>query len=146
VVTALIVLGVIAFLALDAYILYRVFASRRRAADYAAFSVPGEAQVMLPAGTVRLSYQEAYRASGGGEGPIDFGVPSQLEVGVVSPDGESLAIKGPGVRGMGASIDLGAGWSRALVGTVEIVQPGEYRITARPELEDAVKPRILVGS
>jgi len=26
-----------------------------------------------------------------------------------------------------------------------IVQPGEYTITAGPELEDAVEPQILVG-
>ena len=30
-------------------------------------------------------------------------------------------------------------------GNVEIVRPGEYTITAGPELEDAVAPQILVG-
>jgi hypothetical protein len=66
-------------------------------------------------------------------------------VGVTSPEGESLDIKGPGFRGMGASLEVGGNWSRALVGTVEIVQPGEYTISAGPELKDAVEPQILVG-
>jgi hypothetical protein len=144
-VTALIVLGVVVFLAVDAYVLYRVFAGRRRADDYGSFPVPGEIQVMLPAGRVKLSYQESYRASGDAETGIDFGVPRDLHVGVVSPGGESLEIKGPGFRGMGASIDLGSGWSRALVGTVKIAQAGEYTIGARAELDDAVEPQILVG-
>jgi hypothetical protein len=142
---ALIVLGVILFVAIDAYVLYRVFAGRRRADDYGSFPVPGEIRVMLPAGRVRLSYQESYRASGDAETGIDFGVPGGLEVGVVSPAGESLEIKGPGFRGMGASIDLGSGWSRALVGTVQIAQAGEYAIGAQAELADAVEPQILVG-
>lgn len=30
------------------------------------------------------------------------------------------------------------------MGTVEIVQTGEYTITAGPELQDAVEPQILV--
>jgi hypothetical protein len=60
--TALIVLGVVAFLAVDAYVLYRVFAGRRSADDYGSVSVPGEIQVILPAGKVKLSYQESYRA------------------------------------------------------------------------------------
>ena len=45
---------------------------------------------------------------------------------------------------MGASVEVGGNWSRALVGTVEIVQTGEYTITAGPELQDAVEPQILV--
>jgi hypothetical protein len=152
VVVGLIVPAVIAFLAVQSYTLYglferlfeRIFGRGRSAGDLAAFPVPGEAQVTLPVGKVKLRYQESYRASSGGEG-IDFGVPAKLQVGVTSPGGESLDIKGPGFRGMGASLQVGDNWSRALVGTVEIVQPGEYTITAGPELNDAVEPQILVG-
>src|SRR5262245_31586603 len=100
-VIALIVLGVVLFLAVDAYILYRVFAGRRSADDYGSFSVPGEATVTLPACNVKISYQEAYKA-GGGEGTIDFGVPSALQVTVTSSAGEPLEIKGPGFKGMGS--------------------------------------------
>ena len=143
-VTALIVLGVVLFLAVDAYILYRVFAGRRSAGDYGSFSVPGEATVTLPAGKVKISYQEAYRASGG-EGTIDFDVPSRLEVTVTSAAGEPLEIKGPGFKGMGSVTDTGKNWSRARVGTIEVTQPGAYTVTAGPELENAIEPQILVG-
>jgi hypothetical protein len=153
VVVGLIVPGVIVFLGVQAFTLYslfeRIFArgrSGRSAGDLATFPVPGEARVTLPVGKVKLRYQESYQAHGGGEaGTIDFGVPAKLQVEVASPEGESLDIKGPGFRGMGASLQVGGGWSRALVGTVEIVQPGEYTITAGPELKDAVEPQILVG-
>jgi hypothetical protein len=158
VVVGLIIPGVIFFFAVQAPSLFeRIFAfireSRsaflhqgRSAGDLATLPVPGEARVTLPAGRVKLRYQESYRAFGGGEsGGIDFGVPAELQVGVTSPDGESLDIKGPGFRGMGASLQVGGNWSRALVGTVVIFQPGEYTITAGPELEDAVEPQILVG-
>jgi hypothetical protein len=145
VVVALIVLGVIVFLAVDAYILSRVFAGRRSAEDYGSFAVPGEMQLMLPAGKAKISYQESYRASGDSETGIDFGVPGALHVSVTSPDGESLEIKGPGFRGMGESIDLGSGWSRALVGTIQVAQAGEHTISAQAELENAVEPQILVG-
>jgi hypothetical protein len=154
VVAGLIVPGVIVFLAVQSYTLYglferlfeRIFGRGRSAGELATFPVPGEAQVTLPVGKVKLRYQESYRAWSGGEGEgIDFGVPAKLQVGVTSPEGESLDIKGPGFRGMGASLQVGDNWSRALVGTVEIVRPGEYTITAGPELKDAVEPQILVG-
>ena len=143
----LIVLGVVVFLAVTAYIRYRFSARRRRASEYGAFRVPGETEVMLPVGKVRLSYQESYRASGGREGEIVFGVPARLELDVSSPNGESLDIRAPTFHGMDISaVETGSGWSRALVGTVEVAEAGEYRITARPELEHAVEPQILVGS
>jgi hypothetical protein len=99
---------------------------------------------MLPAGKLKLSYQESYKASSTGDS-IDFGVPSALTVAVTAPTGETLELKGPGFRGMGASLNTGSGWSRALIGTAEITQVGEYTITAQGELPDAVEPQILVG-
>jgi hypothetical protein len=146
VVVGLIVLGVVVFLAVTAYIRYRFSARRWRASEYGAFRVPGETQVMLPVGKVKLSYQESYRVSVGPQGEIDFGVPARLELDVSSTNGESLDIEAPTFHGMDIStVDMGSGWSRALVGTVEVAQAGEYRITARPELEHAVQPQILVG-
>ena len=141
---ALIAIGVIAFLALDAYILYRVFASRAAADDYGKFMVPGETTVTLPAGKLRISYQEEYTA-GGGEDTIDFGTPDALQVTITAPSGEALEIDGPGFRGMGSSLNTGRGWSRALVGTVEITEPGSYTVTAGPTIEGGVEPKILLG-
>ena len=141
---ALIVLGVIAFLALDAYILYRVFAGRASADDYGSFPVPGETTITVPEGKLKISYQEEYEASSTGDS-IDFGTPAALQVQVIGPDGNPMEIKGPGFRGMGQSLNTGSGWSRALVGTVEITQPGSYTVKAGPETEGGVEPKILLG-
>lgn len=142
---ALIAVGVIAFLAFDAYLLYKVFGSRKSAGDYGSFAVPGETTVTVPAGKLRLSYQESYKASSTAD-TIDFGVPGALKVVVSSAGGgPPLEIRGPGFKGMGSSLDTGSGWSRALIGTVEITEPGTYTITASPELPDAVEPQILIG-
>jgi hypothetical protein len=143
-VIALIVLGVIAFLAIDGYVLYRVFASRASRDDYGMFMVPGESTVTVPAGKLKVSYQEEYKA-GGTEDSIDFGVPSQLEVTVTNAAGEQLEVKGPGFRGTGESLDTGSGWSRALVGTIQITEPGSYTVKAEPAIEDSVEPKILIG-
>jgi hypothetical protein len=144
VVVALIAIGVIAFLAIDVIVIYRVFKSRASADDYGMFMVPGEAAVTLPAGgKLKISYQEEYTAPGG-EGSIEFYVPKELQIAVTGPSGEQLEIKGPGFRGMGQSAGTGRGWSRTLVGTVEITQPGQYTVTAGPEVE-GVEPKILLG-
>jgi hypothetical protein len=142
---ALIAIGVIAFLAFDAYILYRVFASRASADDYGTFMIPGESTITVPAGKLKISYQEEYKA-GGTEDSIDFGVPSQLQVTVTNAaTGEPLEIKGPGFRGMGESLNTGSGWSRALVGTIQIADPGSYTVKAEPAIEGGVEPKILIG-
>jgi hypothetical protein len=142
--TGLIVLAVIAFLLVDAAIMFLVFRSRRTADDYGTFPVPGEKAVMLQPGKLKLSYQESYKASSTGDS-IDFGVPSALSVTITAPTGESMDIKGPGFRGMGSSLNTGSGWSRALIGTVQITQTGEYTVTATGDLPNAVEPQILIG-
>jgi hypothetical protein len=142
--TGLIIAAVIAFLVVDGAIMYLVFRSRRTADDYGTFPVPGETTVMLTAGKLKLSYQESYKASSTGDS-IDFGVPSALTVTVTAPTGEALDIKGPGFHGMGSSLNTGSGWSRALIGTAQITQTGEYTITAQGDLPDAVEPQILIG-
>jgi hypothetical protein len=148
VVVALIAVGVIAFLAFDAYILYRVFASRKSADDYGMFMVPGETTVTVPAGKLKISYQEEFKAgSSGADGSdIDFDAPPDLKVAVASASGgEALALKGPGFRGMGSSKGTGRGWSRTLIGTIEITEPGAYTVTAGPAVENGVEPKILIG-
>jgi len=142
--TGLIVAAVVAFVLVDGAIMFLVFRSRRTADDYGTFPIPGETTVMLSAGKLKLSYQESYKAPSTGDS-IDFGVPSALTVAVTAPTGEPLEINGPGFRGMGSSLNTGSGWSRALIGTAEITQAGEYTITAQGELPDAVEPQILIG-
>jgi hypothetical protein len=142
--TGLIVAAVVAFLAIDGVIMFLVFRSRRTADDYGTFPVPGETSVMLQPGKLKLSYQESYKASSTGD-TIDFGVPAALTVTVTAPTGEALDLKGPGFRGMGASLNTGSGWSRALIGTAEINQAGEYTIAAQGDLPSAIEPQILIG-
>jgi hypothetical protein len=149
VVIALIVIGVIAFLAIDAVVFYKVFKGRSAADDYGMFMVPGETKVTVPAGKLKISYQEEYKADNIDEDTIDFGVPPQLQVKVTNDaTGEEMAIKGPGFKGMGEHLDVGVthgGWSRARVGTVDVTQPGSYTISASPAIENGVQPKILIG-
>ena len=144
-VIALIAIGVIAFLAIDAYILMRVFRSRASRDDYGQFMIPGESTVIVPPGKLKVSYQEEYKASSAGD-DIDFGVPGQLQVTITNAaGGDPMPINGPGFRGMGESLNTGSGWSRALVGTVQITEPGSYTVKAEPAIEDGVEPKILLG-
>ncbi len=142
--TGLIVLAVVVFLVIDGAILFLVFRSRRTADDYGKIPVPGQTTVALPAGKLRLSYQESYKARGT-EDSIDFGVPAGLGVTVESPAGDPLDIKGPGFHGTGSSLNTGSGWSRALIGTIQIAQPGAYTVTAQGNLTNAVEPQVLIG-
>jgi hypothetical protein len=145
VVIALIAIGVIAFLAVDAYVILRVFRSRASRDDYGRFMVPGESTVTVPAGKLKVSYQEEYKAPSDGDS-IDFGVPGALQVTVTNDaTGEQMEIKGPGFKGMGESLDTGSGWSRALVGTIQIADPGSYTVKAEPAIEGGVEPKILIG-
>jgi hypothetical protein len=56
-----------------------------------------------------------------------------------------VEIKRSGFKGMGSSLSTGKGWSRALIGAVEIAEPGQYTVSAGGELEGAIEPRVLVG-
>ena len=135
----------IAFLAIDAYVILRVFKSRASADDYGMFMVPGNTTVTVPAGKLRISYQDEYKASSDGD-DIDFGVPGQLKVAVTNEaTGEPVEIKGPGFRGMGESLNTGSGWSRALVGTIQVSEPGSHTVKAEPAIEGGVEPKILIG-
>ena len=145
-VIALIVIGVILFLAVDAVVFYKVFKGRAAADDYGMFMVPGQTTVTVPAGKLKISYQEEYKADNIDEDTIDFAVPGQLQVKVINDaSGEEMAIKGAGFHGMGEHLDVGSGCSRARVGTVEIAQPGSYTVSASPAIENGVKPKILIG-
>ncbi len=98
----LIVLAVVVFLLVDGAILFGVCRSRRTAGDYGKIPVPGQTTVAVPAGKLKLSYQESY--------------------------------------------NTGSGWSRALIGTIQIAQPGVYTVTAQGDLPNAIEPQVLIGN
>jgi hypothetical protein len=143
---ALIVIGVVLFIALDVFILTKVLSRHRSQDDYGSIAVPGSTTVTVDApGKLRLSYEEAVKAPTV-DGDIQFDPPAALQVRVVNDArGEELEITGPGFRGMGSSVSGTGSWTRAVVGTAEITEPGSYTVTAGPELDGAVQPKILVG-
>jgi hypothetical protein len=144
-VVALIVIAVVAFLLVDAYILMRVFRGRKTAGAYGAVAVPGEGQIALQPGKVRVTYQES-KSSAVVVNDEDFDVPAALQVSVVSPSDQPVTLKGPGIKGMGSSTSTGMGKSQALVGTFQATEPGMYTVTATGELPDAVEAKILIGT
>jgi hypothetical protein len=147
VVVALIVIGVIVFLAIDAYVLWRLFGSGNRSAAYGSIPVPGEAKLTLPAGKVKLTYQESVHTAGGGESSIDFYPPADFSLMITS------AARGPPLelRPRGASAQTVAGWlpggprSQTTLGSVEVAA-GEYVVRAQSSAEDLVEPVVLVGT
>jgi len=144
---ALIVIGVIAFLVIDVVVIGSVLRRHRSADDYGTLAVPGEMTVSVPAGKVKLTYQESRRSSSD-EHEIHFSTPQELEVKVTSETSGELQIKGFGIAGMGTSRSTGGlrqKFSRDMIGAVEVPAADTLTITARPELPDAVEPRILIG-
>jgi hypothetical protein len=119
---------------------------RRRVDAHGAVAVPGEASVDLPSGKVRLTYQESYEADSGPTGDsLDFRIPPGLTISVVSPTGESLAIKGPGIGGMGSRMSRGKGWTRAVIGTVRVTTAGPHAVRAAGEVPGTIEPQVLIG-
>jgi hypothetical protein len=147
-VIALIVLGVIVFLAIDVYVLWRLFGSGNRSAAYGSIAVPGEATLTLPAGKVKLTYQESVHVGGGGEGsPIDFYPPDDFEL-AITPAGGGAPLQ---LRQRGTSAQTIAAWfpggprSSTVLGSVE-VEAGDYVVRARSSAQDLVEPVVLVGA
>jgi hypothetical protein len=143
-VVVVIVIAVVAFLLFDAYILMRVFRGRKTAGAYGAVAVPGDGEVVLQPGKVKVTYQES-KSSTVVVNDAEFGVPAELQVSVVSPSGQPVSLKGPGFKGTGSSTSTGAGRSQALVGTFEATESGTYKVTASGELPNASEPQVLVG-
>ena len=145
--TGLIVAGVVLFLLIDAYILYRFMYKRHKSADdFAEIAVPGEAQIHLQAGKVKITYHESHRSSSD-EDHIHFAAPGELKVDVAGgSSGAPLAVNEPGLRGMGSSKSTGPGYSRDVIGTVEITEPGIYTVTvSAPPQDPALGAKVLVG-
>jgi hypothetical protein len=145
---ALIVIGVVAFVALDVYLFWRFFGSGNRDALHGNVPAPGHAQLKLPAGRVKLTYQELKHSSSGGEhDPIQFWVPADLEI-TIAPavGGDPLTVE----RAGGHSAQSVAGFlpggprSRVKIGHVEVLAEGHYLVTVSGPAE-GVTPSVLVG-
>lgn len=142
--TGLIIAAVAAFLVIDAVIIYFVVIKRHRGADdLARIPVPGEGTVTLSAGKVKLVYSEG-KKSASDEDEIHFAVHGDLIVEITGGStGGLLEIKPPGF--LGGSVSTGPGFSRAVIGTVEITEQGVYTIVVGPKLRGAHEPEVLVG-
>ena len=145
--TGLIIAGVVVFLLIDAFIVYRFVIKRHKTAgDYAEIPVPGETQIQLPGGKTKITYHEGH-VSDSDEDTIFFEAPSDLKVEVTGGStGGPLEIKGTGFGGLGQSKSTGPGFSRDVIGTVDVTEPGIYTITvtaAPPDPELGAK--VLIG-
>jgi hypothetical protein len=145
--TGLIVAGVVLFLLIDAYVLYRFMYKRHKTADdFAEIPVPGETQIQLQAGKVKITYHESHRSSSD-EDRIHFSAPGELKVEVTGGStGAPLEMNEPGFRGMGSSKSTGPGYSRDVIGTVEVTEPGIYTVTvSAPPQDPELGAKVLVG-
>jgi hypothetical protein len=100
--------------------------------------IPGEAKLSLPAGEVKLTYQQGYIE-------VDFfTVPKELELTVTGPAGEDLPVSRPLLARNKSSSSV-EGYFRQQIGTVTIPSPGEYvvRVGTLPVLGKG--PVVLVG-
>ena len=146
-VIALIVLGVIVFLAIDVYVLWRLFGSGNRSAAYGSIRVPGEVTLTLPAGKVKLTYQESVHSAGGGESSIDFYPPADFEL-AITPAAGGAPLE---LRQRGTSAQTVSAWfpggprSSTVLGSVE-VEAGDYVVRAQSYAQDLVEPVVLVGA
>lgn len=105
---------------------------------YGRIPIPGEATLSLPAGEVKLTYQQAFID------PSWLTVPKELVVTITGPSGEDVPVSRPLLANKSAnSIE---GYFRQRISTVAIPSAGEYLVRAGPSLPVLGKdPEILVG-
>ncbi|MFI5509379.1 hypothetical protein ACIA48_18080 [Mycobacterium sp. NPDC051804] len=127
-------------LSIPAIAAYWFFTTRARADHYGTLMIPGETTVILPAGKLKISYQEERVAGHVSTGNhIAFHVPAALQVRVINTStGQEMPIRNR------AALDTGSGWSRALIGTIQVIAPGRYTVTAGPDI-GGVDSKILLG-
>jgi hypothetical protein len=101
--------------------------------------IPGEATLSLPAGEVKLTYQQGFIDTG------FFTVPKELGVTVTGPAGEDLPVSRP-LFARSKSASSVEGYFRQRIGTVTIPSPGEYLVRVGPRLPVLGNdPVVLVG-
>lgn len=142
---ALIAGGVVLFLAFLAWLMWRIFGSGSRNATHGTVSAPGQTTLELPAGRVKLTYQESVYATQ--SGVIEFWVPDDLEISVLSTArGTPLALKEKSAH----QAQTIAGWlpggprSRVTIGHVDVPAAGHYSVTVSGG-GAGPRPQVLVG-
>ena len=138
----LIVIAVVAFLIVDAYIIMRVLGSSKKRGAYGSVGVPGEAEIVLQPGKVKVTYEQTRLSHVSDD---HFEVPAGIQVTVTSPSGQPVELKGPGIAGKGTTSFEGRGVSQSVIGSFQAVETGTYKFTVTGELPDAPEPRVLVG-
>ena len=145
---ALIVAGVVVFLVVDAYLLWRIFGGGNRDAAYGTVPAPGQATVELPAGRVKVVYQEKVTSRGGGDsGPIEFWAPADLDLAVASEaSGEPVALEPAGGHHAQSIAGFlpGGPRSRVRVGHLAVPAAGRYRVTVSGG-GTGPEPAVLLG-
>jgi hypothetical protein len=143
----LIAVGVVAFLALDAIILWKIFGGGNRVAAYGSIPAPGQTTLNLPAGPVRVTYQESRRAPDRGSEVLpDFPVPEGLEVSLSSAAGE-VPIEARWMRQSTQAVPSwfpGGPYSRVTVGHAEIPADGFYTVEVSGG-GSGPHPKVLLG-
>jgi hypothetical protein len=143
---ALIAAGVVAFLAFDTYVMWKVFGSGNRSAVYGSVAAPGEATLELPAGKAKLTYQESVYSSQSSS-PIRFWAPDSLEVSISGgPSGRELDLnlKGDGPKQTVAGWLPGGPRSRVRLGYVEVPAAGRYSVKVSGGGKGP-RPQVLLG-
>jgi hypothetical protein len=101
--------------------------------------IPGEATLSLPAGEIKLTYQQGFID------PSFLTVPKELEVTVTGTDGEDLPVSRP-LLARSKSASSVEGYFRQRIGTVTIPSPSEYVVrVGPPPPELGNEPIVLVG-
>jgi hypothetical protein len=142
---ALIAAGVIAFLAFDAFVMWKVFGSGNGADSHGRVSAPGEATLQLPAGKVKLSYQEHKYSHQTGR--IEFDPPQGMQVAITPGEGRApLDLE----RAAHHQAQTVASWlpggprSRVTLGHVEVPETGTYMVKVSGGGRGP-RPQVLLG-
>lgn len=146
--TALIVAGVIAFIVVDVLVFWRFFGRGNRDAAYGSVAAPGETTLELPAGKVKVTYQESRKAPSRGSAMLPhFPVPEDLDVSLSSSAANRAAVElqRDGRRVMAVpGFFPGGPFSRVTVGHVDIPAAGRYAVNVSGG-GAGPRPQVLLG-
>ncbi|MDP9228032.1 MAG: hypothetical protein M3M99_03135 [Actinomycetota bacterium] len=130
-----VVIGAIA-VSIVAFFVYFFLIRWRRMARYGRLEVPGEGVVQLPAGTVTVYYEDAFKWRYS-ERPRPW---SGFSVLVSGPDDQRIDLRQP----KNATATKTAGKVRIPFGVIELPRAGAYRVRSQVDA-DATGPHVTFG-